>query len=191
MIRLVVGLGNPGKKYERTRHNAGFMVVDELLKKLRVKEYTEECLSHVYRVRVLNREVLVAKPQTYMNNSGLAVLNLLEEYEITPENMMVIYDDLDLPLGRIRLRLEGSSGGHHGIESIIREIKTSNFVRLRIGIGRPKDRNKVVDYVLSPFDPEEESVLYTVLDRASECVLRCLETSPEESMNFCNAPIGG
>ncbi|WP_448584725.1 aminoacyl-tRNA hydrolase [Thermocrinis sp.] len=190
MIKLVVGLGNPGKKYEKTRHNVGFMAVDELLKKLRTKEYKEECLSHVYRVKVLDREVLVAKPQTYMNNSGLAVLNLLEEYELNPKDMMVVYDDLDLPLGRIRLRLEGSSGGHHGIESIIKEIKADNFVRLRIGIGRPKDKNKVVEYVLSTFDPEEELVLYTVLDRASECILRCLETSPEASMNFCNAPIG-
>ncbi|WP_333784162.1 aminoacyl-tRNA hydrolase [Thermocrinis sp.] len=189
MIKLVVGLGNPGKKYERTRHNVGFMVVDELLKKLRVKEYTQECLSHVYKVKVLNREVLVAKPQTYMNNSGLAVLNLLEEYELSPKDMMVVYDDLDLPLGRIRLRLEGSSGGHHGVESIIKEIKSENFARLRIGIGRPKNKDKVVEYVLSPFEPEEEQILYAVLDRASECVLRCLELSPEESMSFCNAPI--
>ncbi len=191
MIKLVVGLGNPGKKYERTRHNVGFMVVDELLKKLRVKEHTQECLSHVYKVKVLTREVLVAKPQTYMNNSGLAVLNLLEEYELNPQDIMVVYDDLDLPLGKIRLRLEGSSGGHHGVESIIKEIRSENFARLRIGIGRPKDRDKVVEYVLSPFEPEEEQVLYAVLDRASECILRCLELSPEESMSFCNAPIGG
>jgi PTH1 family peptidyl-tRNA hydrolase len=117
----------------------------------------------------------------------LRVLNILEEYEIHPEEMMVIYDDLDLPLGRMRLRLEGSSGGHHGVESIIKEIKTENFVRLRIGIGRPKDKNKVVNYVLSPFSPEEEPLLYAVLGRASECILRCLETSPQDSMSFCNA----
>jgi PTH1 family peptidyl-tRNA hydrolase len=189
MIRLLVGLGNPGKKYEKTRHNVGFMVVDEFLKKLRVKDYREECLSHLFRVKVFDREVLVAKPQTYMNNSGLAVLNILEEYEINPEEMMVIYDDLDLPLGRIRLRLEGSSGGHHGVESIIKEIKTESFVRLRIGIGRPKDKNKVVEYVLSPFSPEEEPLLYAVLSRACECILRCLETSPQDSMSFCNAPL--
>lgn len=130
----------------------------------------------------------MAKPQTYMNNSGLAVLNILEEYEIHPEEMMVIYDDLDLPLGRIRLRLEGSSGGHHGVESIIKEIKTENFVRLRIGIGRPKDKNKVVEYVLSPFSPEEEPLLYAVLSRACECILRCLETSPQDSMSFATHP---
>ncbi|WP_448587522.1 aminoacyl-tRNA hydrolase [Thermocrinis sp.] len=191
MVKLLVGLGNPGKKYEKTRHNVGFMVVDEFLKKLRVKDYSEECLSHVYKVRVSGKEVIVAKPQTYMNNSGLAVLNLLEEYDLRPEDMMVVYDDLDLPLGRIKLRLEGSSGGHHGVESIIREIKADNFIRLRVGIGRPKDKNKVVDYVLSPFSEEEEGLLYAVLSRSSECILRCLETSPESSMNFCNAPVVG
>jgi PTH1 family peptidyl-tRNA hydrolase len=189
MIRLLVGLGNPGKKYERTRHNVGFMVVDEFLKRVRVRDYREECLSHLFRIKVFEREVLVAKPQTYMNNSGLAVFNLIEEYEINPEEMMVIYDDLDLPLGRMRLRLGGSSGGHHGVESIIKEIKSENFIRLRIGIGRPKDKDKVVDYVLSPFSPEEEPLLYAVLGRASECILRCLETSPQDAMSFCNAPL--
>ncbi len=189
MIRLLVGLGNPGKKYEKTRHNVGFMVVDEFLRRLKVQDYSEECLSHLYRVRLQGKELLVAKPQTYMNNSGLAVLNLLEEYDISPEEMLVVYDDLDLPLGRLRLRSEGSSGGHHGIESIIREIKTEKFPRLRVGIGRPKDRNRVVDYVLSPFSGEEEQVLSRVLKRASECLQRCVEYGVEESMNFCNAPV--
>jgi len=153
MIRLLVGLGNPGKKYEKTRHNVGFMVIDEILRRLKAPKPTEECLSLVYKVSVNGKGVILAKPQTYMNNSGLAVINLLEEYDIKPEEMLVVYDDLDLRLGKLRLRLEGSSGGHHGVESIIREIKTEKFPRLKIGIGRPKDRNKVVDYVLSPFLP--------------------------------------
>lgn len=189
MIRLLVGLGNPGKKYEKTRHNVGFMVVEEFLRRLRVQDYSEECLSHLYRVRVDGKEVLVAKPQTYMNNSGLAVVNLLEEYHINPEEMLVVYDDLDLPLGRLRLRTEGSSGGHHGMESIIRETKTEKFPRLRVGIGRPRDRNRVVDYVLSPFSEEEEVLLAKVLKRAGECLHRCVEFGTEESMNFCNAPV--
>lgn len=186
MIKLLIGLGNPGKKYERTRHNVGFMVIDEVLRKLKLHRYTEECLSHVYRASIQGREVLLAKPQTYMNNSGLAVVNLLEEYEIDPEEMLVVYDDLDLPLGRLRLRSEGGSGGHHGVESIIREIKKENFPRLKIGIGRPRDKDKVVDYVLSPFSKEEEEVLNRVLSRASDCLIRCVEFGTEESMNFCN-----
>ncbi|MFN3871006.1 MAG: aminoacyl-tRNA hydrolase [Aquificaceae bacterium] len=189
MIRLLVGLGNPGKKYERTRHNAGFMAVDEVLRRLRLHKYTQECLSHLYKTSLQGREVLIAKPQTYMNNSGLAVVNLLEEYGIEPEEMLVIYDDLDLPLGKLRLRVEGSSGGHHGIESIIKEIKTHKFPRLKIGIGRPKDKNKVVEYVLSPFGKEEEEVLYRVLNRAGECLLRCVELGVENSMDFCNVQV--
>ncbi|RMH80902.1 MAG: aminoacyl-tRNA hydrolase [Acidobacteria bacterium] len=189
MIRLVVGLGNPGKKYERTRHNVGFMVVDELLKKLKVRVYTEEGLSHLYKVNLYGRDVLFSKPQTYMNNSGLAVLNLLEEYKIEPEEMLVVYDDLDLPLSKLRLRLEGSSGGHHGIESIIKEIRTQRFPRLKVGIGRPRDKNKVVEYVLSPFEKEEEETLARVLERASLCILRILEFGLDESMNFCNAQV--
>ncbi len=189
MIKLIVGLGNPGKKYEKTRHNVGFMVVDELLRKLKVSKPSEECLSHVYKANVNGRTIILAKPQTYMNNSGLAVINLLEEYDIKPEEMLVVYDDLDLPLGKLRLRLEGSSGGHHGVESIIREIKSEKFPRLRIGIGRPKDKNKVVEYVLSPFSEEEEAVLYRVIDRASECLIRCVEFGVEESMNFCNVQL--
>ncbi len=189
MIRLIVGLGNPGKKYERTRHNVGFMVVDELVRRLRIKGYKEECLSHLYKTNLAGRELLIAKPQTFMNNSGLAVINLLEEYHIEPEEMLVVYDDLDLPLGKLRLRLEGSSGGHHGIESIIREVRTEKFPRLKVGIGRPKDKNKVVEYVLSPFEKEEWEVISRVLERASECLLRCVEFGIEESMNFCNVQV--
>ncbi|MFN3814070.1 MAG: aminoacyl-tRNA hydrolase [Aquificaceae bacterium] len=188
MIKLLVGLGNPGKKYEKTRHNVGFMVVDEILRKYKVKDHQEACLSHVYRAKVSNREVILAKPQTYMNNSGLAVVNLLEEYNLEPEEILIVYDDIDMPLGKMRLRLSGSSGGHNGLESIIREIKTENFPRLKVGIGRPKDRNRVVDYVLSPFEREEEGLLHRVIDRAGECLVRCVEFSPKESMNFCNAP---
>ncbi|MDQ7039199.1 MAG: aminoacyl-tRNA hydrolase [Aquificota bacterium] len=186
MIRLVVGLGNPGKEYENTRHNVGFMVVDEVLRRFRPRNRSEESLSLVYRVRIGGREVVLAKPQTYMNNSGLAVENLLEDLRIDPEEMIVVYDDLDLPLGMTRLRLEGSSGGHKGMESIINTIKTSRFPRLRIGIGRPKRKEEVVRYVLSPFNREEIPVLKQVLRKASECVVRSIELSPEDAMEFCN-----
>ncbi|RMG99597.1 MAG: aminoacyl-tRNA hydrolase [Aquificota bacterium] len=189
MLKLIVGLGNPGKDYERTRHNVGFMVVDELVRRLGVKTYSQECLSHLYKVNFMGRQVLLAKPQTYMNNSGLAVFNLLEDYKISPQEMLVVYDDLDLPLGKLRLRLKGSSGGHHGVESIIREIKTEDFPRLKIGIGRPRDKSKVVEYVLSPFEKHEEDTLLRVLDRASSCLTRCLEFGLEESMNYCNVQV--
>ncbi len=186
MIRIVVGLGNPGKEYENTRHNVGFMVVDEVLRRFRVKDLREEALSLVARVRIGGREVVFAKPQTYMNNSGVAVENLIEEFSAEPEEMIVIYDDLDLPLGMTRLRLEGSSGGHKGMESIIRTIKTEKFPRLRIGIGRPSRKEDVVKYVLSPFSKEELEILRSVLKKASECLVRAIELSPEDAMEFCN-----
>jgi len=186
MIRLVVGLGNPGREYENTRHNVGFMVIDGVVRRLRLKERKEECLSHVYRASMAGRVVLFAKPQTYMNNSGFAVLNLLEEHGIEPEEMLVIYDDLDLPLGMIRLRLGGSSGGHRGVESIIRSIKTQNFPRLKVGIGRPRRKEDVTHYVLSPFSTEEQDILNSVLKKSVECVIRSVELSPEAAMEFCN-----
>ncbi|MCS7263025.1 MAG: aminoacyl-tRNA hydrolase [Aquificaceae bacterium] len=189
MIRLLVGLGNPGKKYEKTRHNVGFMVVDEVVRRLRLQKPSEECLSLLYKATVEGKELLLAKPQTYMNNSGLAVVNLLEEYDLEPQEMLVVYDDLDLPLGRLRLRQEGSSGGHHGMESIIRELKTDKLPRLKVGIGRPADKNKVVEYVLSPFSDQEVPLLGRVLRRAGDCLLRCVEFGLEESMNFCNAQV--
>ncbi len=186
MIRLVVGLGNPGKEYENTRHNVGFMVVDEVLRRFKVKDLKEEALSLVAKLRMGGREVVFAKPQTYMNNSGLAVENLLDEFSLAPEEMLVVYDDLDLPLGMTRLRLEGSSGGHKGVESIISTIRTQRFPRLRVGIGRPKRKEEVVSYVLSPFSKEEWEVMRVAIRKASECVVRSVELSPEDAMEFCN-----
>lgn len=185
-IRLVVGLGNPGKEYENTRHNVGFMVIDELAKNLRLKKPQEEALSLLYKTRLGGKEVIFAKPLTYMNNSGAAVFNLLEEYNLSPENMLIVYDDLDLPLGSMRLRLKGSSGGHKGVESIIKYIGTQNFPRLRIGIGRPKKKEDVVKYVLSPFPPDEEKVINQVIKKAVRCILRAVEISPEHAMEYCN-----
>ncbi len=184
--KLVVGLGNPGKEYENTRHNVGFMVVDELVKTLRAKGPFQEALSLLYKARLGGKEVILAKPQTYMNNSGAAVINLLEEYSLSPEEMIVVYDDLDLPLGSMRLRLKGSSGGHKGVESIINYIGTQNFPRLRIGIGRPKKKEDVVKYVLSPFPPDEERVISQVVKKAVRCLMRAIELSPEQAMEYCN-----
>ncbi len=186
MINLIVGLGNPGKKYENTRHNVGFMVVDEIVRRLRLRGFKEEALSHVYRARIGGREVILAKPQTFMNNSGYAVINLLEENGLEPSQMLVVYDDLDLPFGMTRLRLEGSSGGHKGMESIIKAVKTEKFPRLRVGIGRPKGKEEVVNYVLSPFSKKELEVLGAVIKKASECIIRSVELSPQEAMEFCN-----
>ncbi|MCS7083646.1 MAG: aminoacyl-tRNA hydrolase [Aquificaceae bacterium] len=189
MIKLVLGLGNPGKRYEKTRHNVGFMVIDSLARRLRLKDCRIESLSCVYKAKIAGREILLAKPQTYMNSSGLAVVNLFEDNELFPENLLVIYDDLDLPLGKIRLRLEGSSGGHRGVESIIKEIKTQSFARLKVGISRPPRKEDVNDYVLSEFSDEEREICDRVIASSVSCVLSVLEKGVDESQNTCNVKL--
>ncbi|NPB06378.1 MAG: aminoacyl-tRNA hydrolase [Aquificae bacterium] len=187
-LKLVVGLGNPGKEYEGTRHNAGFEVVDELVRLLRAKGPFEEALSHLYRARVAGREVYLAKPMTYMNNSGLAVENLVEELGVEPQELLLVYDDLDLPPGQVRMRLKGSSGGHKGVESVIKHLGTQGFPRVRIGIGRPKKKEDVVKFVLSRPEGEEELLFRAAIKKAARCVARALELSPEEAMEYCNRP---
>ncbi len=146
MIKALIGLGNPGKKYEETRHNVGFMVADIVASLLKCpKKKKEYCFSHL--IECPDHDLIIVKPQTYMNNSGIAVKNLLEEYNLKPEEILVVVDDLDLPIGTIRLRKSGSSGGQRGMKSIIENIKTENFPRLKIGIGRPKRREDIPDYV--------------------------------------------
>ncbi len=187
MIRLVVGLGNPGEEYKDTRHNIGFLVVDAFARKLRLKGEKTKCLSRIIRGRAGGRELILAKPLTYMNNSGLAVENIIEEEEIEPSEMIVVYDDIDLPVGATRLRLGGSSGGHKGMESIIRTVGTQDFPRLRIGIGRPKRKEDVVSWVLSPFDEDEIPLIKSAIERAVKCLERCILLGPQEAMDLCNS----
>lgn len=186
MIRLVVGLGNPGEHYRETRHNVGFMVIDHLARRLRLKKYEECCFSHLYRKNINGETVYFAKPQTYMNLSGVAVKNLLMDLNLLPENLLVVHDDLDLPLGHTKLKFGGSSAGQKGVENIIKELGTKNFYRLRIGIGRPKEKRQVVNYVLSPFSPEQRPVIQRAIEKAGECILRAITEGIEPAMNFCN-----
>ncbi|NPA52756.1 MAG: aminoacyl-tRNA hydrolase [Aquificae bacterium] len=188
MIKAVIGLGNPGKTYEDTRHNIGFMVADALASALKCKKHKKECcFSQIYECK--NQNLIIVKPQTYMNNSGIAVKNLLEEYNLEPSQILVVYDDLDLPLGKIRLRKSGSSGGHRGIKSIIENLKTENFPRLKIGIGRPKNKKEVAQYVLSPFKKEERLLVEKTIHSTVECLLNVIKYGIEKSLNLCNKSI--
>ncbi|HID79770.1 MAG TPA: aminoacyl-tRNA hydrolase [Aquifex aeolicus] len=186
MIRLIVGLGNPGERYRETRHNAGFMVIDHLTKRLKLRHYEECCFSHLYKKRVDGVDIYFAKPQTYMNLSGIAVKNLLNDLRLLPEEILVIHDDLDLPLGVTKIKFGGSSGGQKGVENIIKELGTKNFYRLRLGIGRPKEKREVVNYVLSPFSPEQRPLWERTVKKAGECVIRAITEGIEPAMNFCN-----
>ncbi|MCX5777235.1 MAG: aminoacyl-tRNA hydrolase [Candidatus Firestonebacteria bacterium] len=162
-MKLVIGLGNPGGKYEDTRHNAGFLALDELAGRLNLRVSRKECFSLLGE----KQEVIYAKPQTYMNNSGEAVSCLLTKYKCTAKDLFVIYDDLDLPLGKLRIRHGGSSGGHKGIQSIIDCLADTGFARIRIGISgleKPKD---TIDFVLSKFKKEEKEALKNSLALAA------------------------
>jgi PTH1 family peptidyl-tRNA hydrolase len=186
MLRLIVGLGNPGEHYKETRHNVGFMVIDHLAKRLKLKKYEESCFSHLYKKNIKGTTVYFAKPQTYMNLSGVAVKNLVSDLNLLPEEIMVVHDDLDLPLGVTKIKFGGSSAGQKGVENIIKELGTKNFYRLRIGIGRPKEKRQVVNYVLSPFSADQRPVIQRAIQKAGECILRAITEGIEPAMNFCN-----
>ena len=185
--RLIVGLGNPGPKYEETRHNIGFTVADSIRARLPGKggESTHTANSLIWTVRFAGRLLWLQKPLTYMNLSGAAVAKVAQAQDILPEEILVIYDDLDLPLGRLRMREQGSSGGHHGVESLIESLESSAFARLRLGIGRA-EAGTTVDYVLERFDDHETDLLETVIKTATDAVLLAARRGVETAMNQFN-----
>ena len=187
-IGLIVGLGNPGPEYAGTRHNAGFMVIDRLLAGFPAGRFEERhtASSSVWAGKFRGRALLLQKPLTFMNLSGEAVALLARRSGIQPESILVISDDLDLPVGRLRLRNGGADGGHNGLKSIIAELGSSSFRRLRIGIGRPKP-GETVDYVLSKFEGEEERRFEASLEAAADAVRAVLAGGMTRAMNRFNA----
>lgn len=183
--RLIVGLGNPGSKYAGSRHNVGFMTIDTLARKLPEGRERQRFESVIAECDVDGSRVILAKPLTMMNNSGHAVRQILRWYDVEPQDMLVIYDELDLPFGRIRLRPGGGSGGHNGLQSIIDQIGGTEFPRLRIGIGRPTS-GSTVSYVLSCFRPEERAMLPELLDLASDAAETWLWSGVDAAMNEFN-----
>ena len=162
-MKLVVGLGNKGREYENTRHNMGFMLVDRYLQYKNITDKFKEKFNAIYIETTINNEkVIFIKPMTYMNNSGIAVRAFVDFYKLNSEDVLVISDDLDLDLGKFRLRRNGSSGGHNGLKSIISHLGTDNFKRLRIGISNDKD--DVINYVLSKFSKKELNEIDTMFD---------------------------
>lgn len=162
-MKLVVGLGNPSKEYDFTRHNVGFMVVDNYLNKMGYNDKFKEKFNSLYLdININSEKVIFLKPLTYMNNSGEAVRRFSDFYKINPEDILIISDDLNLDIGKFRLRSRGSSGGHNGLKSIINRLGSDNFKRLRVGIG--KDNGDIVDYVLSKFSKYEMNILDEVID---------------------------
>jgi len=180
---LVVGLGNPGAQYAYTRHNMGFLVVDRLAARAGVRGWAEAALAHVAEAGVEGRPVVLAKPRTYMNRSGMSVLRLVERYGVPLERLVVVHDDLDLAFGVLRIRTRGGHGGHNGLRSILQHLGSGDFVRVKVGIGRPAGKGEVVDYVLGPFDPDQAAELPAVVERAAEAVTHIVLEGPIKAMN--------
>src|SRR4030042_2735300 len=176
---LIAGLGNPGRNHEHNRHNVGFMLLNRLTLQLNTGFGQVESKSLVAKTTYLGERVILIKPQTYMNRSGAAVSSLVHFYKVPLENLLVAYDDVDLPLGNLRLRPLGGSAGQKGMQSIIERLGTDEFPRLRIGTGRPPGRMEAADYVLQDFPTDEADLLTDTLDRGVEAVLTYLKDGLE------------
>ena len=186
-IGLIVGLGNPGEEYDQTRHNAGFMVIDRLLESFPAGRFEKRHIadSFLYAGNFRGKTLNLQKPLTFMNLSGKAVASVAGKLKLRPEEILVIHDDLDLPVGRLRLKSGGSDGGHNGLKSIIAELGSASFKRLRVGIGRPLP-GQTVDYVLSKFEQEGIDVR-VVIDAARDAVQTVLTAGMSRAMNQFNA----
>lgn len=185
--RIIVGLGNPGRQYANTRHNAGWMVIDEIAKRAGATGSRHRLHAEILEARYKGYRIVLAKPQTFMNDSGKSVRELLNWYKASTDDLLVIMDELDLPFGRLRLRPDGSAGGHNGLKSVIRETGTSDFPRLRVGIGRPEQAGKqAIGHVLSTFSPEEQAQLNTVITAAADTVDGWLQDGLLVTMNAIN-----
>jgi PTH1 family peptidyl-tRNA hydrolase len=184
---LIAGLGNPGRNFEHNRHNVGFMLLNRLALKLSENFTHVESKALVAKAIYQGERVILIKPQTYMNDSGKAVSSLVRFYKVPLENLMVAYDDVDLPLGKLRIRPTGGSAGQKGMQSIIERLGTDTFPRLRIGTGRPPGRMEAADYVLQDFPLDDADLVIETLDRSVEAVLSFLRDGLERAMNLYNS----
>ena len=184
-MKIVVGLGNPGQEYGATRHNVGFMTVDYLAGQWGIGSWRNKFDSQVAEYRATDT-ILLVKPQTYMNLSGHAVSAVVNWYKVQIENVIVVYDDLDLPVGRLRIRSQGGAGGHRGIESLLVQLGRDAFCRVRIGIGRPPQYMETADYVLGRFSQDEIPVVEPVIKRAAEAVKAIIDHGVVKAGNEFN-----
>jgi len=187
---LVVGLGNPGRRYQGTRHNVGFMAVERFARELPPGSSRSRLQAEILESRRGEQRICIAKPQTFMNSSGDSVRQLVRWYRVDLSHLLVVYDELDLPFGQLRLRAKGSDGGHNGVDSIIRQLGTQQFSRLRIGISRPQS-GSTVPYVLSSFTPTERQQLPMILDQASQTIVDWITLGIDAAMNLHNRRADG
>jgi len=186
-VKLIVGLGNPGIEYQFTPHNLGFLTIDRIANGLGIEIRNRQCRALTARANIAGEAAVLAKPETYMNLSGLSVRELVEEHRVDVErDLIVVYDELDLPLGAIRIRQRGGSAGHNGMESILGALGTDEFLRIRLGIAPDRKVADSVKYVLTLFRKAQEKVVVEVLDAAAQAVEVILKEGPAAAMNRFN-----
>jgi len=191
-MKLIVGLGNPGKEYAVNRHNIGFICLDFLANKYRIELNKRQCRAKTGSGIIAENDVILAKPKTFMNASGQSIVLLLQKYSLNPADLIVIHDDLDLPLGKIRIRQGSSSAGHKGVQSIITALNSRDFIRIRIGIGRPEansiyKQSEIIDYVLGDFTPDEMKIVESTSEKVSDAVFFLLKEGVTVAMNKFNS----
>jgi PTH1 family peptidyl-tRNA hydrolase len=184
---VIVGLGNPGEEYANNRHNAGHMVVNAMAREAGVRFWSRECLASTCQVNLESKRLILVKPLTFMNRSGDAVWLLQSKYRIAPQDLLVVLDDLSLPFGRLRIRERGTAGGHHGLESIIEAMASSEIVRLRLGIGEDSMPSEKAEFVLSDFPGERQKEVSDMIARASDAVKTILRDGVSKAMAVFNA----
>ncbi len=188
---LIVGLGNPGQEYSTNRHNIGFLCINHIAKTHRILLDKKQGKARIGAGQIAENQVVLAKPQTYMNLSGESVISLMQRYLVKKEDLIVIHDDLDLPLGKIRIRPDSSAGGHNGIKSIINSLGTQNFIRIRVGISRPQNDSdakleSIRDYVLGDFIDADKPVIEATINRVGEAVVTLITAGLHPAMNRFN-----
>ena len=186
MTQLIIGLGNPGGEYARTRHNVGWMCLDELERRGRFGRDRREDSARVREGTIDGYDVMLAKPQTYMNLSGRAALKLTGKHSVAPRDVIVVHDEADFPLGRVKIKLGGSAAGHRGVQSLINSWHTDAFPRIRIGIGRSGESNDLIEHVLDPFHPEERAQVEEAVGRAASIAVAIMRDGVEAAMNVWN-----
>ena len=181
---VIVGLGNPGKQYDKTRHNVGFMALDYISKKLNAEFNTEKFHSLCANPKIGDKKILLLKPQTFMNLSGKAVQSVMSFYKILPEKILIIFDDISIPVGKMRIRRKGTHGGHNGMRNIIELCGSQNFPRIKIGVGeRPNPKWNLADWVLSKFDKSEISILEKLMPNVYHSIEMIVQYKIDEAMS--------
>jgi len=185
-MKVIIGLGNPGSKYDNTRHNVGFDVIDYISQQYNISINKVKFKAIIGEGTIEGQRVILVKPQTYMNLSGESVREIIEWYKIPVGNIIIVFDDIDLNMGKIRVRPKGSSGSHNGMKSVIYQIQNDNFPRIRIGIGRPPEGWDLADYVLSKFGAEDKKIMDESVKNAAKAVASIIKSGADAAMNTFN-----